>query len=94
MRWDLGRSLGRGASGDEAACWFLPPSSLLVRTERAGSVGGGGGEGGCGNKEGANKYPITTLTVQKRRTQGVNLPRGPRRRKGAQRLGLEKDAKI
>jgi len=24
----------------------------------------------------------------------VNLPRGPRRRKGAQRLGLERDANI
>jgi len=48
----------------------------------------------CGNKEGANKYRRTTLTVHKRRTQRVNLPRGPRRRKGAQRLGLERDAKI
>ena len=48
----------------------------------------------CGNKEGANKYPRTTLTVQKRRTQRVNRPRGPRRRKDAQRLGLERDAKI
>ena len=48
----------------------------------------------CGNKEGATKYPIATLTVQKRRTQRVYLPRGSRRRKGAQRLGLERDAKI
>ena len=37
----------------------------------------------CGNKEGANKYPVATLTIQKRRTQRVDLPRGPRRRKGA-----------
>jgi len=43
MRWDLGRSFGRVASGDEAACWFLPPSSHHVRTKRGqvvwGSVG-------------------------------------------------------
>jgi len=50
--------------------------------------------GTCGNKEGANKYPVATLTIQKRRTQRVDLPRGPRRRKGAQGLGLERDAKI
>ena len=43
----------------------------------------------CGNKEGASKYPVATLTIQNRRTQRVDLPRGPRRRKGAQRLGLE-----
>ena len=49
---------------------------------------------GCGNKEGANKYPVATLAIQKRRTQRVDLPRGPRRRKGAQGLGLERDAKI
>jgi len=30
--------LGRGASGDEAACWFLPPSSHLVRTKRVQAV--------------------------------------------------------
>ena len=48
----------------------------------------------CGNKEGANKYPVATLTIQERRTQRVDLPRGPRRRKGAQGLGLERDAKI
>ena len=48
----------------------------------------------CGNKDGANKYPVATLTIQKRRTQRVDLPRGPRRRKGAQGLGLERDAKI
>ena len=48
----------------------------------------------CGNKEGVNKYPVATLTIQKRRTQRVDLPRGPRRRKGAQGLGLERDAKI
>jgi len=48
----------------------------------------------CGNKEGASKYPVATLTIQKRRTQRVDLPRGPRRRKGAQGLGLERDAKI
>jgi len=48
----------------------------------------------CGNKEGANKYPVATLTIQKKRTQRVDLPRGPRRRKGAQGLGLERDAKI
>jgi len=40
MRWDLGRILGRGASGDEAACWFLPASSLLVRTKRVQAVWG------------------------------------------------------
>jgi len=40
MRWDLGRSFGRGASGDEAACWFLPPSSHLVRTKRVQAVWG------------------------------------------------------
>jgi len=40
MRWDLGRSLGWGASGDEAACWFLLPSSLLVRTKRVQAVWG------------------------------------------------------
>ena len=49
---------------------------------------------GCGSKEGASKYPVVTLTIQKRRTQRVDLPRGPRRRKGAQGLGLERDAKI
>ena len=43
----------------------------------------------CGNKEGGSKYPVATLTIQNRRTQRVDLPRGPRRRKGAQRLGLE-----
>ena len=48
----------------------------------------------CGNKEGASKYPVATLTIQKRRTQRVDLPRGPRRRKGAQGLGLERDAQI
>jgi len=48
----------------------------------------------CGNKEGASKYAAATLTIQKRRTQRVDLPRGPRRRKGAQGLGLERDAKI
>jgi len=32
--------LGRGASGDEAACWFLPPSSHLVRTKRLQAVWG------------------------------------------------------
>jgi len=47
----------------------------------------------CGIKEGASKYLVATLTIQKRRTQRVDLPRGPRRRKGAQRLGLERDAK-
>jgi len=51
-------------------------------------------DSGCGNKEGASKYPVATLTIQKRRTQRVDLPRGPRRRKSAQRLGLEGDAKI
>jgi len=48
----------------------------------------------CGNKEGASKCPVATLTIQKKRTQRVDLPRGPRRRKGAQGLGLERDAKI
>jgi len=48
----------------------------------------------CGNKEGARKYPVATLKIQKRTTQRVELPRGPRRRKGAQRPGLEGDAKI
>jgi len=48
----------------------------------------------CGNKEGASKYPVATLTIQKRRTQRVDLPRGPRRRKGTRGLGLERDAKI
>jgi len=40
MRWELRRSIGRGASGDEAACWFLPPSSHLVRTKRVQAVWG------------------------------------------------------
>ena len=60
-------------------------------------AGGGGARGrcrACGNKEGARKYPAATPTLQKRKTQRVDLPRGPRRRKGAQRLGPERDAKI
>jgi len=67
---------------------------------RAGTVSeaypivGGRVQGDCGNKEGASKYPVATLTIQKRRTRRVDLPRGPRRRKGAQRLGLDRDAKI
>jgi len=48
----------------------------------------------CGNKEGASKYPVATLTIQKRRNQRVDLQRGPRQRKSAQRLRLERDAKI
>jgi len=40
MRWDLARSLGRGASDDEAACWVLSPSSHLVWTKRVQAVWG------------------------------------------------------
>ena len=56
--------------------------------------GAGAEEEERGNEEGASKYPVATLTIQKRRTQRVDLPRGPRRRKGAQGLGLERDANI
>ena len=49
---------------------------------------------GRDNKKATYKSPVATPSTQKRRTQRVNLPGGPRRRKGAQRLGLERDAKI
>ena len=47
-----------------------------------GSGNGGGGAGGAfGNEEGASKYPVATLTIQKRRTQRVDLRRGPKSKK-------------
>ena len=49
---------------------------------------------GRGIKKAAYKSPVATPSIQKRSTRRVNLPGGPGRRKGAQRLGLERDAKI
>jgi len=86
-RWDGKRScIESGARGGapSLAPWSQGPEQRQDM----------GRDNRCGNKEGASNYPVATLTIQRRRTQRVDLPRGPRRRKGAQRLGLEREAKI
>jgi len=48
----------------------------------------------CDNTEGASKSPGSTLTIQKRRTQRVDLPRRRRRRRGAKIPGRKRGAKM